>query len=70
MTLCYPFLAAGRPALLPGIEGLRQTCRNTVVVATMDLFHHGIRYVDMPYAAKSPCGRPERRLVYIRAGAI
>lgn len=55
-TVCYAFLAGGRPEQMPGIERLREACRDAVVVATMDPFHHGIGYGDMPDAARSPEG--------------
>ncbi len=44
----YPYLAGGRPDLLPGIAELREIAQEAVVVATMDPFHHGIGYGDLP----------------------
>ena len=50
----YPFLAGGRPDLLPGADALRDACRDAAVIATMDAFHHGIGYGDPPQAARFP----------------
>jgi hypothetical protein len=50
----YPYLAGGRPDLLPGIAELREIAREAVVVATMDPFHHGIGYGDLPDQALAP----------------
>ena len=45
----YPYLAGGRPFILPGIEELQQIVRDgAVVVMTADPFHHGIGYGDAP----------------------
>jgi hypothetical protein len=54
LILRYPFLAAGRPEDLPGMEELRDLARDAVVVATMDAFHHGLGYGDPPEAALTP----------------
>ncbi len=54
LILRYPFLAGGRPELLPGIESLRESCGSAVVVATMDAFHHGIGYGDDPAEVRAP----------------
>ena len=40
----YPYLAGGRPHILPGIQELQEIVRKAVVVGTMDPFHHGIGY--------------------------
>lgn len=50
----YPYLAGGRPHLLPGIEELQDIARDAVVVATMDPFHHGIGYGEPPETALFP----------------
>ena len=50
----YPYLAGGRPHSLPGIEELQGIVRDTVVVATMDPFHHGIGYGEPPETALFP----------------
>lgn len=44
----YPYLAGGRPDLLPGIEELQEIARDAVIVSTADAFHHGIGYGDAP----------------------
>jgi len=49
----YPYLAGGRPHILPGIQDLQDMVRNAVV-ATMDPFHHGIGYGDPPETALFP----------------
>jgi hypothetical protein len=50
----YPYLAGGRPHILPGITELQDIARNAVVVATMDPFHHGIGYGEPPETALFP----------------
>jgi hypothetical protein len=50
----YPYLAGGRPEIMPGIEELQQIVRDAVVVATADLFHHGIGYGEPPETALTP----------------
>lgn len=50
----YPYLAGGRPHILPGIEELQAIVRDAVVVATMDPFHHGIAYGEPPETALAP----------------
>lgn len=62
LVLRYPYLAGGRPDRLPGIEELEALVgggrgvggRSTVVVATGDLFHHGIAYGNSPEEARAP----------------
>ena len=44
----YPYLAGGRPDLLPGIEELQEIAEDAVIVSTADAFHHGIGYGDAP----------------------
>lgn len=50
----YPYLAGGRPDLLPGIVELQELVQDAVVVATIDPFHHGIGYGDAPDQALAP----------------
>jgi hypothetical protein len=54
LIMRYPYLAGGRPEILPGIEELQKISRDAVVVATADPFHHGIGYGDPPGAALAP----------------
>ncbi len=54
LILRYPYLAGGRPEILPGIAELQEIVRDSAVVATMDPFHHGIGYGDSPEAALPP----------------
>jgi hypothetical protein len=56
LIIRYPYLAGGRPDLLPGISELEELVRRAVVVATADPFHHGIGYGDSPEEAVSPDG--------------
>ena len=42
----YPYLAAGKPDLLPGIDELTRLAEDAVVISTADAFHHGIGYGD------------------------
>lgn len=44
----YPYLAGGRPDLLPGIDELAREVEDAVIVSTADPFHHGIGYGDAP----------------------
>lgn len=50
----YPYLAAGKPELLPGIEELQELARNAVIVSTADPFHHGIGYGTPPEESLAP----------------
>lgn len=54
LLLRYPYLAGGRPELLPGIDELQEIARDAVVVTTADPFHHGIGYGDPPERALPP----------------
>ncbi len=54
LTLRYPWLAAGHPELLPGIDALEKLVGDAAVVATADPFHHGIGYGDPPALALAP----------------
>lgn len=51
LILRYPFLAGGRPDLFEGIEDIKAIAQDSVVVATGDLFHHGIGYGESPLTA-------------------
>ena len=45
----YPYLAGGRPHILPGISELQAlVAEGAVVVGTADPFHHGLAYNDPP----------------------
>jgi len=49
LVVRYPYLAGGRPFILPGIEELQQIVRDgAAVVMTADPFHHGVGYDDAP----------------------
>jgi hypothetical protein len=50
----YPYLAGGRPDLLPGIDDLAALVKDAVIVSTADAFHHGIGYGDAPEASYEP----------------
>jgi hypothetical protein len=76
LILRYPYLAGGRPMLLPGIEGLQAIAREAVLVTTADPFHHGVAYGDPPETALFPesgglalaCRRIEEGLELLRIG--
>lgn len=53
----YPYLAAGKPERLPGIDELVRLAEDTVVISTADPFHHGIGYGDAPEDALHPDAR-------------
>lgn len=50
----YPYLAGGKPAMLPGIDELQEIARNAVIVSTADPFHHGIGYGTPPEQSLAP----------------
>lgn len=50
----YPYLAGGKPEILPGIEELQEIVKDAVVVTTADPFHHGIGYGEPPETALYP----------------
>jgi hypothetical protein len=50
----YPYLAAGKPERLPGIDDLARLAEDAVIVSTADPFHHGIGYGDAPEQALEP----------------
>jgi len=54
LILRYPYLAGGKPEILPGIEELQKIVRDGVVVTTADPFHHGIGYGEPPETALFP----------------
>ena len=58
LIIRYPYLAGGRPHILPGIDELldlvHDKAQRTVVVATADPFHHGIAYGDPPESSFAP----------------
>jgi hypothetical protein len=54
LVVRYPYLAGGRPHILPGIEELQTIVRDAVVVATADPFHHGVGYGEPPETALAP----------------
>jgi hypothetical protein len=54
LVIRYPYLAGGRPMVLPGIQALSETARDSVLVSTADPFHHGIGYGDSPDIALPP----------------
>src|SRR5262249_10129637 len=55
LVLRYPYLAGGRPEILPGMTELQEFVQaGAVIVATMDAFHHGIGYADPPETALAP----------------
>jgi len=47
----YPYLAGGKPEILPGINELQAIARDAVIVTTADPFHHGIGYGEPPETA-------------------
>ena len=40
----YPYLAGGKPEMLPGIDELARLAEDAVIVSTADPFHYGIGY--------------------------
>ncbi|MEM9954568.1 MAG: hypothetical protein AAF846_23365 [Chloroflexota bacterium] len=50
----YPYLAGGKPEILPGIEELQAIAKDAVIVSTADAFHHGIGYGTPPEEAFEP----------------
>lgn len=50
----YPYLAGGKPEILPGIEELAELVKDAVIVSTADPFHHGIGYGTPPEEAFHP----------------
>jgi len=56
LVIRFPYLAGGQPERLPGVEELERlvTNRRAAVVATGDLFHHGIAYGNYPDVSRPP----------------
>jgi hypothetical protein len=54
LVVRYPYLAGGRPHILPGINELLDLAEDAAVVATMDPFHHGIGYGEPAETALAP----------------
>jgi hypothetical protein len=50
----YPYLAGGKPEILPGMEELVEIAHDAVIVSTADPFHHGIGYGDPVDKALAP----------------
>lgn len=50
----YPYLAGGKPEELPGIDELEEIAKTSVIVSTVDPFHHGIGYGDAPDKSYAP----------------
>lgn len=50
----YPYLAGGKPELLPGIDKLAELAKDAVIVSTADPFHHGIGYGTPPEESYHP----------------
>lgn len=50
----YPYLAGGKPEMLPGIDELAELAQDAVIVSTADPFHHGIGYGDTPENSFEP----------------
>jgi hypothetical protein len=50
----FPYLAGGKPEVLPGIEELVEIAKDAVIVSTADAFHHGIGYGDPPDKSYPP----------------
>lgn len=47
----YPYLVYGEPESLPGMEELKQLAKESIVVATGDLCHHGTAYTSSIHQA-------------------
>lgn len=47
----YANLSQGHPETLPGIEEIKKIAESSIVVATADLFHHGVCYNTLPEKA-------------------
>lgn len=51
---CFPFLAGDEPTTLPNYDIVAQWAEDAVIVATADMFHHGIGYGDTASQAVAP----------------
>ncbi len=54
MLEVFPYLAGGKPELLPRISELQDLCEGAAIVSTADAFHHGIGYGDRPENSFEP----------------
>jgi len=54
LIMRYPYLAGGKPETIPGMKELEAIAADAVIVATMDPFHHGIGYGDLPENSFEP----------------
>ena len=56
LVIRFPYLAGGHPERLPGVEELERLTQagRSVIVATGDLFHHGIAYGHSPGVSRYP----------------
>lgn len=54
LIIRYPYLSGGKPGKLPGIEELKEQLKDAVIVATADLFHHGVGYGDPVESSLEP----------------
>ena len=54
LVVRYPYLTGGQPQIMPGMKELQDIVGDAVVVATADLFHHGIGYGEPPETALTP----------------
>lgn len=50
----YPYLAGGKPWLLPGLEEVATIAKDAVIVSTADPFHHGLGYGNTPEESYHP----------------
>lgn len=50
----FPYLAGGKPEMLPGIDELAKLAEDAVIVSTADPVHHGIAYGDPPEKSYYP----------------
>lgn len=51
---CFPFLAGTDPTSLPNYDEIARWSEDAMIVATADMFHHGIGYGDTPEQAAAP----------------
>jgi hypothetical protein len=56
LIIRFPYLAGGHPERLPGIPELERLTKEgrCAIVATGDLFHHGIAYGNSPDMSRTP----------------
>jgi hypothetical protein len=60
----YPYLAGGKPEIMPGIDDLAELAKDAVIVSTADSFHHGIGYGDTP---ENTLDHDEKGLAYAQS---